>query len=332
MDKLFIYSLILIIIFVISFIYNNKIYIIIFILHYKKQVPWYSDLPFNKNKIPSSFTDWMSNIKDETDIRELSIPGTHDSASSKFIGYCLCWINFISQVQSWSIEDQLICGIRYFDLRPGGDGIIYHGDHKTIYSFINIFEIFKNFLYNHPKECLFVRIQFQYKKCYNNIEITKQKIVYNIFDKYKDILYNDEIIPTIGKLRGKIYLLLERLNYNNYLIWDKNNIIKLQDYYRFWGIRNYEIEKKKNLVKEYLFNNEKDKLIINHCSAIGRGALTTLRYVAYCVNKVPFDEKGFRGIIALDFPGEDLIKHIIKQNKSFEYNDYSIISKDNLIY
>ena len=153
-------------------------------------------------------------------------------------------------------------------------------------------------------------------------------MIYNIFDKYKDILYNDDIIPNIGKLRGKIYLMLERLEYNNYLIWDKNDVIKLQDYYHFWGIRKYEIEKKKKLVKEYMFNKEKDKLIINHCSAIGRGALTTLRYVAYCVNKVPYDENGFRGIFAFDFPGEDLIKHIIKQNKLFHNSENN---KKNLI-
>ena len=67
---------------------------------------------------------------------------------------------------------------------------------------------------------------------------------------------------------------------------------------------------KKKLVKEYMFNKEKDKLIINHCSAIGRGALTTLRYVAYSINQIPYEEKGFRGIFALDFPGESLINHI----------------------
>ena len=71
----------------------------------------------------------------------------------------------------------------------------------------------------------------------------------------------------------------------------------------------------KSLVRKYMFNEDSNKLIINHCSAIGRGVLTTLKHVAYNINEVPFKENGFRGIFALDFPGEELINHIINQNQ-----------------
>ena len=325
-------SIILIIIFIITIIYNNKIYItIIFLLHYKQKVPWYSESSFSKEKIPLKYINWMSYIKDSTDIREMSIPGTHDSSTYQFKGYFLFYKNFISQTQSWKIEDQLMCGIRYFDLRPSGNGIIYHGDHETLYSLNSIFQIFQNFLFKYNTECLIVRIQFQYKNCNGDIEGSKERGIYNILDKFNDIIYNNNEVPNMGKIRGKIYLILERLKYKNYIIWDENDILEIQDYYRFWGIRKYEIDKKINLVKDFMYNNNKEKLIINHCSAIGRGVLTTLKYVAYSVNKLPFQEKGFRGIFAFDFPGEELIKHVINQNTNYFKNDF-FENNTNIIY
>ena len=74
---------------------------------------------------------------------------------------------------------------------------------------------------------------------------------------------------------------------NEELIWNNNNnLIELQDYYRLFGVRKFELDKKKDLVRKYMLNNNKEKLIINHCFAIGRGSLTTLKYVAYSSNHV----------------------------------------------
>ena len=311
-------TVILIILFLLSFIYNNKLYIIIFILHYKKKVPWYSDKDLDKDKVPSENLNWMSNIKDSTDIRELSIPGTHDSCASYFIieFYKSWWANFQSQVQSWTIEDQLYSGIRYFDLRPAGDGLIYHGEHQTRYSFKKVFEIYAKFLDEHPSEGLIVRIQFQYKNCSINVEESKEKSIYETLDLYSSYLYDNNDAPTMGQLRKKIYVILENLEYKNLMNWDNNDIMELQDYFRLFGIRKYELDKKRQLVHQYMFNNNKNKLIINHCSGIGRGALTTLRYVAYSVNEVPYNNVGFHGIFAFDFPGEELITHVINQNRT----------------
>jgi len=307
----------LIIVYLISFIYNNKLYLLILLLHYKKTVPWFSEKSMDKKKIQKENTEWMSYLNDSIDIRQLSIPGTHDSCASEFIckPYQLWWANFMSQCQIWPIEDQLFSGIRYFDLRPSGNGIIYHGAHQTKYNFKQIFEIYKNFLLNHPSEGLIVRVQFQYKNCGDNIDKSKEKAIYEVLDHYDEFLYRDNNAPTIGQLRKKIYVILENLEYKNLLIWNDNDLIELQDYFRLFGIRKFEFDKKKDLVRKYMHNKDINKLIINHCSAIGRGVLTTLKYVAYCINEAPFKENGLRGIFALDFPGEELINHIINQNK-----------------
>ena len=92
----------MIIIFIISFIYNNKSYILIFILHYKKSVRWYSDNQIDLKKIQEGNYEWMSHLKDSIDLRELSIPGTHNSAASIFIVpfYKLSWGKFHKSMSS----------------------------------------------------------------------------------------------------------------------------------------------------------------------------------------------------------------------------------------
>ena len=51
----------------------------------------------------------MRNISNSIKIYLMSIPGTHNSSALYEI--------FLAQCQSWSINYQLIAGIRYFDLR-----------------------------------------------------------------------------------------------------------------------------------------------------------------------------------------------------------------------
>ena len=295
------------------------ILIIIIKTDFRNIAPWYSNNSLDKIQIQQINIEWMYYLNDSIDIRKLSIPGTHDSCASIFLNsvISLWWIKVKCQCQIWSIQEQLVAGIRYFDLRPAGDGIIYHADGKTTYSMNSIFEIFKNFLNEHPSEGLIVRIQFQDKNYGDNIEQSKEKAIYKVLDKYNDFLYKDNDVPSVGKLRKKIFVILENLEYKNLLIWDKNDLMELQDYFRLEGVKKLEIEKKKNLVRDYLFNNNKDKLIINHCSAAGKRILTTKEYLAFAINKVPYKEVGFRGILIFDFPGEELINHVINQNKEF---------------
>ena len=298
-----------------------KFIIVILIIKsdFKNIAPWYSSKSLDKRKINKINIEWMYYLNDSLDIRKLSIPGTHDSCASIFINspIILWWIKTMYQCQSWSIEEQLFAGIRYFDLRPAGDGIIYHIYGKTKYSMNLIFEIFKNFLNEHPSEGLIVRLQFQEKNYGDNIDQSKEKEIYKVLDNYNDILYKDNDVPSVGKLRKKIFIILENLEYKNLLIWDKNDLMELQDYFRLVGDKKIEIEKKKNLVRRYMFNNNKDKLIINHCSSVGKRILTLNQDLAFIMNKVPYKEVGFRGILIFDFPGEELINHVINQNKEF---------------
>ena len=67
------------------------------------------------------YASWMSYLPDDALLSALSIPGTHDAATST--------LNLWSKCQSLSLGAQLNAGVRCFDLRPTGtdDLMIYHG-------------------------------------------------------------------------------------------------------------------------------------------------------------------------------------------------------------
>ncbi|MDO4364395.1 MAG: phosphatidylinositol diacylglycerol-lyase, partial [Clostridia bacterium] len=58
-----------------------------------------------------SGNNWMSGIKDDTAISDISMPGTHDSGTQNVD------LPIWSKTQSLSISEQLNIGVRYFDLR-----------------------------------------------------------------------------------------------------------------------------------------------------------------------------------------------------------------------
>src|SRR5262245_31557222 len=55
---------------------------------------------------------WMSLLDDDVLIRDLSIPGTHDSTALKGMTHYE-----VSETQNWKVEEQLENGIRFLDLR-----------------------------------------------------------------------------------------------------------------------------------------------------------------------------------------------------------------------
>ena len=60
---------------------------------------------------------WMSFIRDDVRLVDLVIPGSHDSATYSMRG---AWGPFV-QTQRYNLLAQLLCGVRYLDLRVRGD-------------------------------------------------------------------------------------------------------------------------------------------------------------------------------------------------------------------
>lgn len=121
---------------------------------------------------------WMTAIDDDTKIALLTIPGTHDAATSTCSAMGKC--------QTLTIPQQLECGVRAFDLRPTMDnnttlGNIYHTILDTGVSMADAMTYFDNFLKAHPGEGIIVLMRY---------EIERQVFVRIEEDYYKSAMKN----------------------------------------------------------------------------------------------------------------------------------------------
>lgn len=284
------------------------------------QLPWFSSLPFNFTQ-NSQKKNWMSTIVPTTNISSLAIPGTHDSCTYRFLNPRKRATNeelieFFFKTQTWSLYEQLAAGIRYIDIRAGTDGHIYHSVIKTIYTLDSVFQNVSSFLSNNPTESVIMRIQKNDKLRCKGEECIKNNI-YSVLDEYKEILHLSPEVPLLKDIIGKVFIILEDLDYDNAMNWN-SSLIVLQDEFRMVGESNRQVKKKQQSISEYLSKGkEKKHFIINHCSGTGV-PLLSLKTIAMNENEVPYNDNGYSGIIIMDFPGEELIQHIINQNKEYE--------------
>ena len=100
----------------------------------------------------------MTDIDDDTKIALLTIPGTHDAATSTCPAAGKC--------QTLTISGQLEHGVRAFDLRPTMDdnstlGNIYHSILDTDVSMGDAMEYFDSFLKAHPGEGIIVIMRYE---------------------------------------------------------------------------------------------------------------------------------------------------------------------------
>ena len=144
--------------------------------------------------------NWMSYISDDTYISDISIPGTHDSASYRRGG-----IYSLAHCQNLNLENQLKVGVRYFDIRLDKDYkdrlYVYHGILNQQISFDEVWNIFNNFLKEHPSETILMSIKCEDS---NNKE-TMQFIHEDLLTK-QDNMYTGNKVPKLGDVRGKIVL------------------------------------------------------------------------------------------------------------------------------
>ena len=156
--------------------------------------------------------DWMSQLDDNTYLSQVSIPGTHDSATGEG------WTGFLGELagesmgltQHLTIAQQLECGIRAFDLRPcvvDGQLVINHGILQTKAVFPETLKQLCQFVTDHPTEFIVVVMRHEsdgddnsnqwkgmMRDCLNNDDVRQQ-----LADYKRDI--------TVGELRGKVLVL-----------------------------------------------------------------------------------------------------------------------------
>lgn len=165
--------------------------------------------PTDPDKPQVTATNWMTLLDDNTKVALLTIPGTHDAATSTCSAMGKC--------QTLTIPQQLECGVRAFDLRPTMDnnttlGNIYHSILDTGVSMAEVMTYFDNFLKAHPGEGIIVLMRYE----------SERQIFGSISEDYyksamKNFLWDNKIYQsrmaafnksmTMKDLRGRILII-----------------------------------------------------------------------------------------------------------------------------
>ena len=163
--------------------------------------------------------DWMNQLADNTYLSQVSIPGTHDSATGEG------WTGFLGGMlgpsmgltQELNIAQQLECGVRAFDLRPcvqGNNLVINHGILQTKAKFPETLKQLGQFVNDHPSEFVVVVMRHESDGDDNNSQWSTMMNDCLNSDDIRPMLANYKRDITVGELRGKV-LVLSRDTYAN---------------------------------------------------------------------------------------------------------------------
>jgi len=297
-----------------------------------------SDYSFDANL--SHHPSWMAGIPDGVNITSLSIPGTHDTMTFHVDSRVL-------QCQNWNLTVQMTAGLRYFDIRGRvhrNEVLIYHGKKYTGYTLKKVLLEMFNFLDQNPSEVLIMRLKKEgppigrdavsYEAALNHTRLT-DKDTKNGAQKHL-ALYQDSSkpIPTVGQLRGKIFLLQDfqcAKNAQYGLTWAGPQMV-LEDKFSISSQRHLDV--KWAAIQQALDRANADPLdnkhlYLTHLSAAD--GVLPIQAAAGTEGKTPVgmnlrtgqwldshvDAKGSvrTGIVIFDFPGKRAIESVLAWNK-----------------
>jgi 1-phosphatidylinositol phosphodiesterase len=159
-------------------------------------------LPSVKSQGTVQSQTWMSSLKDEASLTEISIPGSHDSGATKSLA------DIAGVCQDSSISDQLNNGVRYLDIRLGAykDYLtVYHGSINQDLSFTQVLETTTSFLKAHPTELILLSVKEEKKP--DKSSLSFETLLKQSVQSYFSFFYTERALPKLGAARGKMVLL-----------------------------------------------------------------------------------------------------------------------------
>ena len=137
--------------------------------------------------------NWMSYLSDNKPIREISIPGTHDSATSAYKpGYlshkivATPWV----KTQDDNIREQLNKGVRFLDIRCrhlNNSFVIHHASFYCFCSFEDVLNMIVDFLNENTSEFILMRIRNEHKESNNNRSFCETMQTY--YDTHREFFW-----------------------------------------------------------------------------------------------------------------------------------------------
>ncbi|XP_049438803.1 1-phosphatidylinositol phosphodiesterase-like [Epinephelus fuscoguttatus] len=270
---------------------------------------------FNDNSnliLPGSYNiPWMAGIEDFRILSSITIPGSHDSMALYGGPEAKC--------QALSLRDQLRAGIRFLDLKVLGLGDTLYVMHGVMFQRSTLKDVLatvRTFLSEFRSEAVLIRVQPEsFEKS------TVNQMVQSLIGNDQHVWVNSGM-PNMGQVRGKIVFLQK----STFTLG-----IPLIDTGRKGSNEVSDIKNKGNRIIKQL--NQAtiacggDNVVLTYTSGTGFGTFwgmfLTPKGVAEKVNPwlnqylrqfYPNQPRPCFGVIAMDFPGFDLIQTVINLN------------------
>ena len=278
-------------------------------------------------------SDWLASIRDDTKLSTLTLPGTHDSATYNFVK------NYVTksyaQCQDMTIENQLLSGVRVFDLRyvynhdSDGQFTIWHGYGNTLnfdyqcadsdgtaQTLPKILTKFKTYLAAHPNEFVVVNLQ---REGGDSAETQLSALCnqYGIVSGYAS--------SSVSSLRGKIVncsgvLQSASGDYNDWTATESEKISQMKNCFTAAP----------TVTKSYS-GSITHRAIYTNLSFNSGGTVKSVRTHAQAVlsgffEADPFTSYGMKayGMVVYDFPTTNVINMTINANYWANWNYYTV--------
>lgn len=262
--------------------------------------------------LPESYNvGWMKELDGNTLLSDITLPGTHDSMALHGGPAVEC--------QAWTLEDQLKAGIRYLDFRVLASENTLYLMHGIIYqhsTFTDALTTLKAFLSEFQSETVLARIKPElFDK--SKVQVLIEKLI-----EGDSNIWVKSTLPRLDEVRGKI--------------------VFVQEVSFLLGVPLMETDKKGDYKVTHIIDKEKitlqnlnlavkecggNSVILTYSSGTGigsfEGMFLTPKKVAEQLDPWLYDylqmllaegSAPCLGVIAMDFPGFDLIQTVIKFN------------------
>jgi len=197
--------------------------------------------------LPYSYPNWMANIDGAKYLSEITIPGTHDCGADLHTSAQGVLSDYVI-AQDFRIANQLLLGVRWFDIRLNDDGgtmTVYHGSYYLHKNFNDLVRPVLDFLTSHPTETVVFMIKQEHSSR-SDYDFANGVLGYMNWS-YPDRFWMGDYIPQLKDVRGKVVVTRQFWSTHGYelgvpLLWndnttgsygssDNNTYLYVQDHY-----------------------------------------------------------------------------------------------------
>eukprot|EP00929_Paragymnodinium_shiwhaense_P051059 TRINITY_DN25702_c0_g1_i1.p1 TRINITY_DN25702_c0_g1~~TRINITY_DN25702_c0_g1_i1.p1 ORF type:complete len:485 (+),score=74.66 TRINITY_DN25702_c0_g1_i1:52-1506(+) len=291
-----------------------------------------AELVSSRGTFRGNMSSWMGDLlPDSCCLSEVSMPGTHNSASFAIGGEH--WLGAVTaaagRCQSVRITTQLHRGIRFLDLRARGDGSLCHGVLDCGLELCDALKDCSDFLKQFPRETILVRL-----KCEEGGHEASLKLyrIVRSLATVMSLIYIKRTLPTLLEARGRVVILSDwhQEIQSMGLAWAGEDMDIQDEYWHSCSHQKWKVVRKHFRKKKGIgVAGEKPQLKISFASATALQWGTTPLDFARDVNRQlgrylresnrvcrAARHPGSLGIVVMDFPSELLCDLIVRRNCS----------------